>query len=348
MNPFPYALLPELLLPWYRQNRRDLPWRHDRDPYHVWLSEIMLQQTRVEAVRAYYTRFLQALPTIASLANAEEGYLHKLWEGLGYYSRVRNLQRAAQQIMEQYGGHFPTEYQQILSLAGIGPYTAGAIGSICFELPTPAVDGNVLRVVTRLSESDDSIDLPATRQAITEALAAIYPSGSCGDFTQSLMELGATVCLPNGTPECMHCPLAAQCRARSSGTQMEYPKKAPKKARRVEQRTVFLLRCGSQIALHRRPARGLLAGMWELPNCTGHLEAQQALAAAETMGVTPYELIKSVEAVHIFTHIEWQMRCFEILCRTPVPAFVWADAEGLRTEYALPTAFRMFLKEESP
>lgn len=205
------------------------PGRADRDPYHVWLSEIMLQQTRVEAVKAYYARFLQVLPTIADLAEADDGLLQKLWEGLGYYTRVRNLKKAAQQIMTEYGGQFPNSHAEILRLAGIGPYTAGAIGSICFELPTPAVDGNVLRVITRLSACADPIDLPATRRTITDALAAVYPEGACGDFTQSLMELGATVCGPNGAPACLLCPVSDLCRARRAGQQTHYPVKGAKR-----------------------------------------------------------------------------------------------------------------------
>ena len=346
MCEFPYSELPGRLLSWYNKNKRDLPWRADRDPYHVWLSEIMLQQTRVEAVKAYYARFLQVLPTIADLAEADDGLLQKLWEGLGYYTRVRNLKKAAQQIMTEYGGQFPNSHAEILRLAGIGPYTAGAIGSICFELPTPAVDGNVLRVITRLSACADPIDLPATRRTLTDALAAVYPEGACGDFTQSLMELGATVCGPNGAPACLLCPVSDLCRARRAGQQTHYPVKGAKKARRIESRTVFLFRCDGRIALQKRPSKGLLAGLWELPNHLGDCTAQQALEEAAQLQLSPYELVKSVHAVHIFTHIEWHMCCYEILCRSASSAYTWVSIEDLRHEYALPTAFRIFLKEE--
>ncbi|MBS6367007.1 MAG: A/G-specific adenine glycosylase [Clostridiales bacterium] len=346
MEDFPYFQLPDRLLGWYRQNKRDLPWRADQDPYHVWLSEIMLQQTRVEAVKAYYTRFLQALPTIGALAQADDELLHKLWEGLGYYTRVRNLKKAAQQIVTQYGGQFPRTHDEILRLAGIGPYTAGAIGSICFDLPTPAVDGNVMRVITRLTARADPIDLPATRKDITQKLSSVYPAGACGDFTQSLMELGATVCGPNGAPACLLCPLSDLCRARQAGQQTLYPVKSAKKARRIEPRTVYLLRCDGRIALQKRPSRGLLAGLWELPNELGACSAQQALERAAQMQLSPYELVKSVHAVHIFTHIEWQMCCYEILCRTASDAFTWVYPQALQQAYALPTAFRIFLKEE--
>ena len=197
--------LPGALLPWYRENRRDLPWRHTREPYRIWLSEIMLQQTRVEAVKGYYARFLEALPTVEALANCEDDALHKLWEGLGYYSRVRNLKKAAGILMERYGGRFPETYEEVLALPGIGAYTAGAVCSIAFDLPTPAVDGNVLRLAARLTEDPTPVDQPALREAVRQRLAAVYPA-QAGDFTQALMELGATLCGPNRKPECGNTP----------------------------------------------------------------------------------------------------------------------------------------------
>ena len=202
-----YELLPERLLDWFAANARDLPWRRDREPYHVWLSEIMLQQTRVEAVKGYYERFLQALPTIADLADAPYEQVQKLWEGLGYYSRARNLQRAAIRIQQEFGGVFPTDYAAIRSLPGVGDYTAGAIASICFDAPTPAVDGNVLRVLSRIDCLEKNVDEPKVRQELRSALSLVYPKGRCGAFTQSLMELGATVCMPNGAPDCGSCPM---------------------------------------------------------------------------------------------------------------------------------------------
>ena len=253
--------LPVLLLPWFAEHRRDLPWRRDREPYHVWLSEIMLQQTRVEAVRGYYLRFLERLPDIAALASAPEDVLLKLWEGLGYYSRVRNLQKAAQCVMEQHDGEFPQELSAIRALPGIGDYTAGAIASICFEAPTAAVDGNVLRVILRLTVCADSPADVRVRRRIGEELSAVYPAGHCGDFTQALMELGATVCLPNGAPQCEVCPLRSLCEAHAQGTELQFPTKPPKKPRRIEQRTVFVLQCGDRLAVCKRPSRGLLAGL---------------------------------------------------------------------------------------
>ena len=276
--------LPVLLLPWFAEHRRDLPWRRDREPYHVWLSEIMLQQTRVEAVRGYYLRFLERLPDIAALASAPEDVLLKLWEGLGYYSRVRNLQKAAQCVMEQHDGEFPQELSAIRALPGIGDYTAGAIASICFEAPTAAVDGNVLRVILRLTVCADSPADVRVRRRIGEELSAVYPAGHCGDFTQALMELGATVCLPNGAPQCGACPLRALCEAHAQGTELQFPTKPPKKPRRIEQRTVFVLQCGDRLAVCKRPSHGLLAGLWQLPDVPGKLETADAHLHACTVG----------------------------------------------------------------
>ena len=299
--------LPELLLPWYRSVARDLPWRRDTVPYHVWLSEIMLQQTRVEAVRQYYIRFLAALPTIEALAAAEEAVLQKLWEGLGYYTRVRNLQKAAQVIMEEHNGTFPSDYDAIRALPGIGDYTAGAVASICFEAPTPAVDGNVLRVISRVTASAAPIDATATKRAVTQALAAVYPEGTCGAFTQALMELGATVCIPNGAPRCEVCPLAEICQAHKQGVAQDLPVKAKKKARRIEEKTVFLLHCESNWAIEKRPNRGLLARLWQFPNTEGTLSPEEAIRLAERWGVKPIELEKQLNRTHIFTHVEWHM-----------------------------------------
>ena len=335
-----FSSLPGLLLPWYEQNKRDLPWRRDREPYHVWLSEIMLQQTRVEAVKGYYARFLDALPTIKALAEAPQEQLNKLWEGLGYYSRVRNLQKAARQIMELHGGVFPASYAAIRALAGIGDYTAGAVGSICFELPTPAVDGNVLRVCSRLTADSSPIDRPQTKKALTASLAQVYPAGRCGDFTQALMELGATVCVPNGAPQCRCCPLSGICLAHRDGLETELPVKSAKKPRRMEEMTVFLLHRDGAYALGKRPERGLLAGLWEFPHVPGKLELSEALAQLEVWGAIPEEVERSVERVHIFTHVQWEMRGWYIRCQVLPEDFV----HGRPAEYALPTAFRQFLE----
>ncbi|MBQ1264648.1 MAG: A/G-specific adenine glycosylase, partial [Oscillospiraceae bacterium] len=318
--------IPNLLLSWYETARRDLPWRKDRQPYHVWLSEIMLQQTRVEAVKGYYERFLRELPTVEALASCEPDRLHKLWEGLGYYSRVKNLQKAAQTVVTEYGGTFPHDYDKIRRLAGIGDYTAGAIASICFDEPTPAVDGNVLRVLSRVTEDGSDILLQKTKKDFAERLQNIYPKGRCGDFTQALMELGATVCVPNGEPHCEVCPLRQLCAANAHQTQAKYPVKSPKKEKKLQEKTVFVLTCDGHCAVSKRPDTGLLAGLWELPNIEGKCSAQQAISQAEAWGTQPKELIKELEKVHIFTHIKWEMRCFYIVCSQKSEQFEWVDS----------------------
>jgi len=333
--------LPQAILPWYDANRRELPWRQDKEPYHVWLSEIMLQQTRVEAVKGYYRRFLQKLPDIASLAACDDETLHKLWEGLGSYSRVRNLKKAAQVIMQQHGGLFPQTHSQVLALPGIGEYTAGAICSICFDLPTPAVDGNVLRVVSRLTEDVTPIDRPALKKEVTDALAAVYPDRA-GDFTQALMELGATVCGPNRKPDCEACPCREFCQAHQNGTAEQLPVKTPKKQRRTEEKTVFILSCCGRYALTKRGEEGLLAGLWQFPDTPGKLELPAALEKVEEYGLKLKEIYRQVEKKHVFTHIEWQMRGYYLEVAEPEGSFLWLTPEQMDAQAALPTAYRQF------
>ena len=338
--------LPGALLPWYRENRRELPWRQDKEPYHVWLSEIMLQQTRVEAVKGYYTRFLAALPSIEALANCDDELLHKLWEGLGYYSRVRNLKKAATVIMREHGGVFPGKYEQIRALPGIGDYTAGAICSICFDAPTPAVDGNVLRVISRITEDPTPIDLNAQKAAVRAALARLYPA-EAGEFTQALMELGATLCGPNWKPRCGECPCASFCGGALHGTAEQFPVKLPKKGKRQEDRTVFILSCNGRFALEKRPDSGLLAGLWQFPNVSGKLGTAEALAAVEAMGLRPRDIRRQVERKHIFTHIRWDMRGIYLEVAEPAGDFTWLSAGEIDSQAALPTAFRQFWEEQA-
>ena len=337
-----FARLPDALLPWYAQHRRELPWRQDREPYHVWLSEIMLQQTRVEAVKGYYTRFLEALPTIEALANADDELLHKLWEGLGYYSRVRNLKKAAQVIMARHGGQFPGKYEDVLALPGIGPYTAGAICSIAFDLPTPGVDGNVLRVVSRLTEDSTPIDQAACKKRVEQALAAVYPKAA-GAFTQALMELGATVCGPKWAPDCDHCPCGSFCLGHLHGTAQNFPVKSPKKQKREACYTVFILRCGDQFAIEKRPKAGLLADLWQFPNIPGTLDAAEAV---EKTGLNVKEIYRQTEKKHIFTHIIWKMRGFYMEVAEPAGSYTWRTAREIEEQAALPTAFRQFWEEK--
>ena len=333
--------LPLVLLPWYREHRRELPWRQSREPYHIWLSEIMLQQTRVEAVKGYYQRFLEALPTVEALANAEDELLHKLWEGLGYYSRVRNLKKAALQIMEQHDGQFPTDHAQVLALPGIGEYTAGAICSIAFDQPKAAVDGNVLRVITRLTEDSTAIDSAALKKQVRESLEAVYPR-EAGEFTQALMELGATLCGPNWKPKCEECPCKDFCGGHLHGTAEQFPVKPPKAKRKEEQRTVFILSTEGKYALEKRPDKGLLADLYQFPNCDGWLEPNEALGYLETLGLRPKELKLQLQRQHIFTHIRWDLRGYYVEVAAPAGEYLWLTSEEIETKAALPTAFRQF------
>ena len=336
--------LPQALLPWYCQNHRELPWRQTRQPYPIWLSEIMLQQTRVEAVKGYYARFLETLPTIEALAACDDELLHKLWEGLGYYSRVRNLKKAAQVIMQQHGGVFPRTYEEVLALPGIGEYTAGAICSIAFGLRTPAVDGNVLRGCSRLLDDDTPIDLPQTKKRVTAVLAQIYPE-QAGDFTQALMELGATLCGPNRKPDCENCPCNGLCLGYAHGTVEILPVKSPKREKRREERTVLIMRCNGHFALEKRPNKGLLAGLWQFPNVSGFLTVQQALNQATSWGLSPREVLREVERKHIFTHIQWDMKGIYLEVGEKSKDFSWFTPEEINHQAALPTAFRQFWEE---
>ncbi|MEG0755182.1 MAG: A/G-specific adenine glycosylase [Oscillospiraceae bacterium] len=330
----PLEQLPIPLLTWFAQNQRTMPWRSDPTPYHVWVSEIMLQQTRVAAVLDYYRRFMEAAPTVAELDALSEEALMKLWQGLGYYNRARNLQKAAHQIMTDFGGVFPQSYEEIRTLSGVGDYTAGAISSIAFGLPTPAVDGNVLRVVARITGDDGDVTLPPMKQKVTEQLRQIMPVHAAGDFTQAIMELGATVCLPNGPPLCDSCPARDFCVALHTDTIGKLPVKTPKKPRKIEERTVYLLFSENAVALRQRPQKGLLARLWEYPNTlSGENPPFEGI---------PFEFVGTGK--HIFTHIEWRMTAVTATVpRFSLPeGYVWATAEELSLKYTLPNAFDSF------
>lgn len=331
------------LLAWYDEGHRDLPWRAVPTPYRVWVSEIMLQQTRVEAVRSYFDRWMQALPDIPALAAADEAVYMKLWEGLGYYSRVRNLHRAAVEVCEQYGGELPADYARLLALPGVGEYTAGAIASIAFGLPVPAVDGNVLRVAARLDNDLTPITDAGYKKQTRARFAALMPADRPGDLNQALMELGATVCLPNGAPRCADCPLQHLCLGCHHGNAAMLPVRAAKKARRVENRTVLLARCGPLVGIRRRPAKGLLAGLWELPALAGHLSPEETRAALAAQGWQVQKLLSLRPAKHIFTHVEWHMNGYYIELAAPPDGLTFVSPAALRADYALPSAFRAFL-----
>ena len=332
------------LLSWYEKNERPLPWRKDPTPYHVWISEIMLQQTRIEAVIPYYERFLKEIPDVASLAAVPDDKLMKLWEGLGYYSRARNLKKAALTVMEKYDGKLPDSAEELRRLSGIGDYTAGAIASISFGKPEPAVDGNVLRVIMRYLGKTDDIALQSTKKETAHALRSVYPSGkSAKNLTQAIMELGESVCIPNGQPKCEFCPLAALCAAKAENLTDSIPVKSPKKPRKQEPKTVFLLSCRGKYAIRKRPEAGLLAKLWEFPNTEQKLSEEEALAYLSSLGLSPIGIASCGEAVHIFTHIEWHMTGYTAECLYPTEDFVWKSSEEILSDYAIPSAFRAYV-----
>ena len=337
------------LVKWYREQKRDLPWRHDVTAYKVWVSEIMLQQTRVEAVKPYYARFLNAFPTIEDLANAEEDKLLKMWEGLGYYNRVRNMQKAAQQVMIDYHGEFPAEYEEIRELTGIGNYTAGAIASFAFGIPKPAVDGNVLRVISRLTASYEDIMKANVRERVEEELEEVIPEKAASDFNQGLIELGAIVCVPNGAPKCGECPLRHLCRAYEQGIALELPVKSKAKERRIEKRTVFVFQDGEHIAIRKRAGKGLLAGLYEFPNVEGWLSEEEAIAFSKQIGLAPLRIQKLGEGKHIFSHVEWHMTGYRIrvdeLERSCTEKMLFIHPEEIQAEYPIPAAFETYTKQ---
>lgn len=330
------------LLQWFEQNKRPLPWRSDTLPYHVWISEIMLQQTRIEAVMGYYARFTAALPDVESLSKADDERLLKLWEGLGYYSRARNLKKAAQMIMNDFGGAFPNTFAQLIKLPGVGEYTAGAIASICFNERVPAVDGNVLRVTARLCADRDNVLLPAVKRKVTAALQAVMPP-QAGAFNEALMELGETVCLP-GEPLCARCPLRHLCQAHREGLTAALPVRVKKTTRRQTEKTVLLLQSAQgNIAIEKRPQAGLLSGMYQLPNVDGHYSEEEICSLLEQWELAPQGLVFLKNVKHVFTHIDWLMKGYRAAVAGENSRFLWVTPRQLKSDYPLPTAFQKFL-----
>ena len=342
----------EPLLSWFAENKRDLPWRENRDPYRIWVSEIMLQQTRVEAVKPYFKRFMDRLPDLHALAHAPEETLLKLWEGLGYYNRVRNLQKAALQVEADYGGQMPASYEELLKLTGIGSYTAGAIASIAFGLPYPAVDGNVLRVLSRLRMDSRLINDGKVKAQVEEELRAVMPVHAPGEFNQALMEIGATVCVPNGAPLCEICPLARQCLAHQNGVESDYPKKEVKKPRVIEEMTVLVIRDENKVAVHKRPKEGLLAGLYEFPSIPGHRTPEEVISFLEENGIKTLRIRPMEAAKHIFTHKEWHMIGYAVQVDELAPGdrtgstgdWIYIDPAQTRDNYPIPSAFRTYTK----
>lgn len=335
------------LLAWFEKNARTLPWRSISTPYRVWVSEIMLQQTRVEAVKPYFERFMHALPDVKSLAECEEERLLKLWEGLGYYNRVRNMQIAAQTVMEQYDGKLPADYEKLLELKGIGHYTAGAIASIAYGIPVPAVDGNVLRILMRVSADNSDIMKQSVKTRVEQALKQVIPQDCAGSFNQALMELGAIVCVPNGEPLCDQCPWYSFCETRKQGLWQELPVKKKAKGRRIEERTVLVIRDGERVVLKRRPKKGLLAGLYEFPNEPGTLTEDEALRAVQDMHLHPMRIQRLEEAKHIFSHVEWHMQGYmvEVDSLTREEAgLLFVEAAHSEETYPIPAAFAAYTK----
>ncbi|MBQ7796601.1 MAG: A/G-specific adenine glycosylase [Lachnospiraceae bacterium] len=331
------------LLSWYREHKRALPWRENKDAYRIWISEIMLQQTRVEAVKPYFFRFMEHFPTVEALANAPDEELLKCWEGLGYYSRARNLKKAAGVIMEQHGGKLPASKEELLALPGIGSYTAGAIASIAYEIAAPAVDGNVLRVLSRVTGSYDDILKQSTKKKMENLVSEVIKSGEAGDFNQALIEIGAIVCVPNGAPLCDSCPFYTVCAAREKGLIDEIPVKTPKKKRRIEEKTVLLLQYGEKIAIRKRSAEGLLASLYEFVNVPGKLGEDEV----EAMFEKPVTMEPLPDAKHIFSHVEWHMGGY-LVSVSEVPKaleneggepMIFVTWEELREKYPIPAAF---------
>ena len=352
-----FPALCDTLLTWRKSSpdTRELPWRDEPTPYHVWISEIMLQQTRANVVRGYYLRFLAALPTVRDLADVDEDALMKLWQGLGYYSRARNLRRAAQALVETHGGELPNDFDALLALPGIGRYTASAISSFAYGRPCPAVDGNFLRVAARVTANPIDIAKDASKRALEESLRPCYPTGKdAGLLNEAFMDLGATVCLPNGAPLCHACPAVRLCLAYDRGTELDYPVKSALKARRKEHRTVLLLRCGDRCAIRKRPARGLLAGLWEYPNLEGKWGKHKVLEHLAAAGFAARSIAPLPPACHVFTHIEWNLTGWEVyveemndapLCAAEddaPSALLWVRRADLADTYSIPAAFGYF------
>ena len=349
------------LVEWFRENQRDLPWRKRMDAYRVWISEIMLQQTRVEAVKPYYERFLKELPDVKALAEVPEDRLLKLWEGLGYYNRARNLKEAACQIMEKYGGRFPETYEEIRGLKGIGNYTAGAVSSFVYGVRKPAVDGNVLRVVTRITADWSDITKAGTRTKVEREVEEVISAEAAGDFNQSLIELGAIVCVPNGEPKCGICPVSGICLAHAQGRETEFPVKAKKKERRIEKRTILVFRDNEKAAVRKRPDTGLLAGLYEFPGTEGHLKQPEVVRYAKSLGLMPIRVKKLGNAKHIFSHVEWHMVGYEVIVdeleknmkdqegrkdQGAAPGeIIFAELRELKEHYPMPSAFEAYMPD---
>ena len=334
------------ILSFYDEHARELPFRVSPKPYYTWISEIMLQQTRMDTVIPYFNRFISTIPDIKTLAQVDDDLLMKLWEGLGYYSRARNLKKAAQIMVDRYQGELPDCFENLLTLPGIGPYTAGAIASIAFNKPVPAVDGNVIRVFSRLEAYGEPAMNAKGKRFIHTAVEKVISTERPGDFNQAVMELGATICLPNGAPLCEKCPVASHCLAFQAGNPLDFPIMPKKKERRIEKQTVLLVTNDSQFLVEERPEQGLLAGLLQFPMKSGHLEETEVKSWLEDMGYPDAQFKPGKSAKHIFSHVEWHMVSFDVTIsssrvRELSSNLRWVEAEDLE-QITLPTAFKKF------
>ena len=341
------AQFSESLLDWYREHKRSFPWRDKNNAYYTWISEIMLQQTRAQAVIPYFERFIKALPDIKALASCRDDDLLKLWEGLGYYSRAGNLKKTAVIVTEKYGGSLPDTFEELLRLPGIGRYTAGAISSIAYGQPFPAVDGNVMRVVSRVLLNREDILNSRIKQHFEELLKKVMPEERPGDLNQAMMDLGAMICLPAREPDCPDCPVRDVCLTRETGLWKEIPARSAKKERRIENRTVFIIQDGSRTAIRKRNKKGLFAGMYEFPNESGEFTREEALSYVEKNDLVPLYIEAGPESKHIFTHIEWHMKAYRIRVsadHADTGTLFFVDFSEQQDRYAVPSAFDTYKK----
>ena len=327
------------VLAWYNQGHRDLPWRRTRDAYRIWVSEIMLQQTRAETVVSYYERFLARYPTVQDLASAPQEELLKMWEGLGYYSRARSLQKAAQMIVKEHGGCLPADVPSLRALPGVGDYTAGAIASIAYGIPAAAVDGNVERVICRYYAIEETVGTPAVRRMIAQKTQALVPRERPGAFANAMMEMGATMCTPKN-PKCLLCPVREGCAGFARGIAAQLPVKPKKKAQRVENRAVLLVLCEGRVLVVKREEK-LLGGLYVFPDVLEANDPAALCAHMESLGVSAAYDERLGHAKHVFSHIIWEMdvHLLQANACSDVPGGQWVTREELAA-LPLPTAVK--------
>lgn len=331
------------ILSWYKKSRREMPWREQPTPYRIWISEIMLQQTRVDTVIPYFNNFMARYPTVESLASSEENELMKYWEGLGYYSRIKNIRKTAIELVQNHQAKLPESFEELLKLKGIGEYTAGAIASEAFGEKVPAVDGNVFRVFARLTGFREDIREAKSQEKLKVAVRGVLPEKEIGDFNQGLIELGALICIPKGSPKCELCPVKEFCGSYRDNLQDEIPFRSKARKRTVQERTVFLIQCGDRFAVRKREEGTLLEGLFEIPNREGFYTPEEAKSVVEEMGFTVKDLHMIRDKKVVFTHIEWILQGYYFHVAEENDAFLFETKENLLKNYALASAFIGYL-----